>query len=412
MKTILHNTFSSLRIRNYRLYYFSQIISYSGTFLQALAQDWLVLKLTNSGTMLGLVSAFQFLPMLLLVSWGGVIADRFPKLKLLFITQITSGILALLLGILVLTGNIQLWIVFAFALCLGLTNCIDNPTRHTFIFEMVGKTEIKNAVSLWTMLISATRIIGPAIAGILIATVGMGLCFIINAVSYIPAVIALIMIRKEELHSTPPVPHAKGQIREGLQYVRSNPILFNTLIMMAFIGTFTYEWQASLPLFAKFILHGDAGIYSAITVAMSIGMLIGGLANASSTSLSQKRLAYSALLFGLFVLIASATSNIVFAMIAFICIGIFSMAYANLSVSIIQVSTDSAMRGRVMALWSMAFFGSTAIGGPIIGWIGEIFGARWSLTTGGIVAVITALWGLSIFREKEIFSSFPSQDKN
>jgi len=397
----MKNTFSSFKVRNYRIYYFGQVISVSGTFLQALAQDWLVLKLTNSGTLLGLVLAFQFLPMLLLTSWGGVIADRFPKLKILYITQSLSAILALSLGILILTGTVQLWMVFGFALCLGLIGSVDNPTRSTFLYEMVGQDHIKNAVSLWTILISATRIIGPAIGGVLIVLFGIGQCFVINAVSYIAVLIALLMINKKELNTVGTVPHQKGQIREGFRYVLSTPILFNSLFMMAIIGTITFEWQASLPLFAKFVLMGDAGIYAAISVALGVGMLIGGFVNASSAKASQKRMVLSAFFFGIFVLIASFTTSLIYAIIAFVFVGIFSMSFSNLSASILQINTDPKMRGRVMALWSMAFFGSTAIGGPLIGWIGETYGAKWSLIIGGIAAIIAAILGLiKLFQDR------------
>jgi len=393
MNQYLNNTFSSLKNRNYRIYYLGQIVSISGTFLQYLAQVWLVLKLSNSGTMLGLVLTFQFLPVLLLTSWGGLLADRYSKQKLLYITQTLSGILSLILGLLVLTGNVQLWMVFVFALCLGLINSIDNPARSTFLFEMVGSENIKNAISLWTILISSTRIIGPAVAGIIIATIGIGECFIINAASFIAVLIALSMIRESELHTVPPVAAARGQIKEGLKYVRSTPILFNTLIMMAIIGTITFEWPVSMPLFAKFILNGDAAVYSAITVALGIGMLIGGFANASSSNSSQRRMVYTALLFGIAVIISAFTSTLLWATIAFIFVGIFSMVFLNLSATILQMNTDSKMRGRVMALWSMAFLGSTAIGGPLIGWIGEEFGARWTLIVGGIAALIAGIWG-------------------
>ena len=393
MKQLLGKTFSSLKIRNYRIYYFGQIISVSGTFLQALAQDWLVLKLTNSGTMLGLVLAFQFLPVLLLTFYGGVIADRYPKLRLLYITQILSAILALGLGILVLSGAVQIWIVFIFALCLGLINSLYTPVSQSFVFEMVGKDEIKNAVSIWVILISFARIIGPAIAGILIVTLGIGLCFIINAISYIAVIIALMMLNKKELHVVPPPPASKSQIRDGLRYVRSTPILFNALLMMAIIGTITYEWQASLPLFSKFILKGDAGTYASITIAMAIGMIFGGLFNATSKTSSMKRLIISAFLFGLTVIIASFATNLFIALLIFFLVGIFSVAFANLSNAILQINTDHNMRGRVMGLWAIAFFGSTAIGGPIIGWIGDAFGAQWTLIIGGLAAILASIIG-------------------
>lgn len=399
MKNFLQNTFSSLKIRNFRLYYFGQIVSVSGTFLQALAQDWLILKLTNSGLMLGLVSACQFLPMLILMPFGGVIADRFPKLKLLMATQTISGILSLILGILVLTGTIHVWMVFIFAICLGFTNSIDYPTRQSFVFEMVGGDEVKNAVSLWTALIGLCRIIGPAIAGILIATVGIGLCFVINAISYIAVWIAFCMMRTENLHITPPVPYSKGQISEGFKYMISTPVLFNSLLLMAIIGTITFEWQASMPLFARFVLHGDASIYAAITVALGIGMLIGGIFNASSKNNSQKRLVYFAFLLGLFTVIASLVTNLIFVMIIFALVGIFMICFSSLSNTILQVNTDPKMRGRIMSFWNMAFQGSTAIGGPLIGWIGQAFGAQWSLAVGGIAAILASIYGFTVLKK-------------
>ena len=401
MKKLFANTFSSFKVRNFKVYYIGQLISVSGTFLQALAQDWLVLKLTNSGVMLGIALAFQFLPMLLLGSYGGVIADRFSKLKILYITQTISGILALSLGILVLTGNIQIWMVFGFALCLGLINSADNPARQSFVYEMVGKEQIKNATGLWVSLISFARIIGPAIGGVLIATIGIGECFIINAVSYIAVVIALFMINTKELHINPVVKSAKGQIREGLKYVKSMPVLFITLIMMAIIGTITYEWQASMPLFAKFVLHGDAGYYAIITVAMGVGMLIGGLFSASSSKSSLKRIIFSAFLFGVCVIIASLATSLTYAIFAFGLVGMFSILFANLNNSILQLNTDPNMRGRVMALWGMAFFGSTAIGGPLIGIIGQYAGARWALAVGGIAAIFAAILGMILLMKNK-----------
>ena len=401
MKKLLGKTFSSLKVRNYRLYYFGQAISVSGTFLQALAQDWLVLKLTNSGTMLGITLAFQFFPMLILGSYGGVIADRFSKLKLLYITQSVAGVLALSLGILVLTDKVELWMVFVFALCLGIINSVDNPVRQSFVIEMVGKDQVKNAISIWVILLGICRVIGPGIAGILIATVGLGMCFIINAVSYIAVLVGLSLIRKEELHHLPPVQITKGQIREGLRYVWNTPVIFITLMMMAIIGTITFEWQASLPLFAKFILKGDAATYSALSVSMGVGMIFGGLFNASFGKSTLRPIIYSAFLFGIFLLIVSQINNLISATVIFVFIGVFSIMFANLSNSTLQINSDPKMRGRVMSLWSMAFMGSTAIGGPFIGWVGEYFGARSTLMVGGFAAIIAATYGIVALRKIE-----------
>lgn len=395
-------TFSSFKIKNYRRYYIGQLISYCGNFLQAIAQDWLVLQMTGSGTLLGLVLLFQFLPLLLLSSYGGVIADRFRKLNILYFTQIAFAILALGLGALVLTNSVRLWMVFAFALIWGLVTALDNPARQTFIYEMVGKENIKNAVSLWAVLISLTRIIGPAIAGVLILIFGIGWCFIINALTYVAAIISFLMIRVKELHLTELVKKEKGQLKEGFKYVLATPVLFNALLSMAIIGTITYEWSASLPLFAKFVLNGNAGTYSFLMVVMSIGMIFGGVYSASSHKSSLRRMNFFALLFGVCILIASFLTNYILLVVMLAFVGFFSLLYANMTNSILQINSDPKFRGRVIALWSAAFFGSTAVGGPLIGWIGEMFGARWALATGGLAAIFAAIICYIIMKEEKV----------
>src|SRR6202142_456389 len=243
-------TFSSLYIRNYRYYYIGQIISTSGTFMQSVAQAWLVLTLTNSGTALGITTALQYVPILFLGPYGGVIADRFPKRKILYFTQSISGILALILGVLVATGVVKVWMVYILAFCLGIVTVFDNPARQTLYVELVGPDHIRNAVTLYSTLVNLARIIGPAIAAGVIAAFGLAPCFIINGVSYVAVVIMLGMMRPDELLVTPPVPRSKGQIQEGFKYVAFTPVLGSTLLMMAIVGTLTFEFQVSLPLIA------------------------------------------------------------------------------------------------------------------------------------------------------------------
>ena len=255
-------TFSSLYVRNYRLYYIGQIISTSGTFMQSVAQAWLVLQLTNSGTALGVATALQYVPILFLGPYGGVIADRFPKRKILYLTQSISGVLALILGILVITGLVKVWMVYILAFGLGMVNAFDNPTRQTFYIELVGPDNLRNAVTLYSTLVNLARIIGPALAAVLIAVFGLAPCFILNGVSYLAVVIMLAMMRANELLTTPPVPVSKGQLREGFKYVISTPVLGSMLLVMAIIGTLTYEFQVSLPLIAQFTFKGNASSYA------------------------------------------------------------------------------------------------------------------------------------------------------
>ncbi len=385
-----NQTFASLKTRNYRLYFIGQTVSLSGTWMQIIAQSWLVLKLTGSGTALGLVTALQFLPVLFLWPLAGVIIDRVPKRKLLYCTQTAAGLLALVLGVLTVTGAVRLWMVDILALCLGFVNAFDNPTRQTFVSEMVDKEQLPNAVSLNSTQINLARAVGPAIGGILIATIGLAFCFLINAFSYIPVLIALGMMRDKELHRVPPAPRAKGQLWLGLHYVLSVPQLRDALLMMGVIGMFAYEFNVILPLFARFTFHGDASNYAALNTAMGLGAVVGGLIGANRKNISPPMLTKAALWFGTSILLTSIAPNFMLASAALVLVGIFSINFLSLSNIILQLGSAPEMRGRVMALWSMAFLGSTPIGGPIIGWLGEHAGPRWGLATGGMAALLAA----------------------
>jgi MFS family permease len=392
-------TFSSLRIRNYRLYFTGQLISMIGTWMQSIAQAWLVLKLTGSGTSLGLVTALQTLPVLLFGPWGGLIADRFPKRRTIYITQTAAGILSLIVGLLVATDTIRLWMLYVLAPWLGIIRAVDNPTRQTFIMEMVGKDELVNAVTLNSSSVNLTRVIGPAVAGALIAKIGLAPCFLLDAASYVPVLIMIYLLREEELHTAPPVERAKGQLMEGFRYVRSTPLLFNTLMMMAIIGTFTYEFQVILPLFAQFTFHGTAATYAALTSAMGVGAVIGGLYTASRKREASGLLVKAACLFGFVILVAAVMPTFHLAVAAMVLVGACSIGFTSLGNSTLQLESAEAMRGRVMALWTVAFMGSTPIGGPIIGWIGEHVGPRWGLAVGGSAAIFAGV--LSAFLEKK-----------
>ncbi len=394
LKQFGHATFSSLKIRNYRLYYIGQIISTSGTFMQSVAQAWLVLRLTNSGTALGLVTALQYLPILFLGPYGGVIADRFSKRKLLVFTQSALGILALILGVLVWTDLVQLWMVYVLAFGYGLVTTLDNPTRQSFVVEMVGENNLRNAVTLYSSLVNLSRVIGPAIAGILITTIELAPCFILNGISYGAVVIMLFMMRPGELNPTPPVTRVRGQLSEGFRYVISTPALRNILLMMALIGTFTFEFQVILPLIAQFTFQGNAESYAALTGAMGVGAVVGGLLTAGQKNTSFQVLVAAALFFGLAVLLAALMPSLILAVLAMVVVGFFSIYFTSLGNSILQLASAPQMRGRVMSFWAIAFLGSTTIGGPAIGWIGENIGPRWGLAVGGFAALIAGLIGV------------------
>jgi MFS family permease len=389
----LRRTFSSLSIRNYRLYFIGQAISVSGTWMQAVAQSWLVLQLTGSGTAIGLVTALQFLPMLFLAPWGGVIADRFDKRSLLIVTQSIAAALAAILGLLVVTDVVQLWMVYVLAACLGIVSSIDVPARQTFIMEMVGRDSVTNAVSLNSVLVNAARVLGPSVAGVLIVTVGIGPCFLINALSYVGVLVALIMMRPDELEPAPTQQRKPGQLREGLRYVRSHHGVFVPLLMMALVGTFAYEYQVSLPLFAKFTFSGDAGTYAAMTAAMGAGAVVGGLVTASRGARSAVSLAVIGIAFGLVQIVVALAPSLALALVSLALLGAVSISFLALGNSTLQLGASPEMRGRVMGLWAVAFLGSTPIGGPIIGLIGEYVGARAALGLGGAVTILAGALG-------------------
>lgn len=386
----VNRAFSALTIRNFRLYFVGQTLSMSGTWMQRIAQSWLVLELTGSGTAVGLVTAVQFLPMLLLAPLGGVVADRFDKRRLLFITQIAAAVLATALGLLVVFDLVELWMVYVLAGSLGLVASVDNPTRQTFVLEMVDRDHLTSAVSLNSVLVNLARVLGPAAAGVLIVTVGLGPCFLVNASTYFAVIIALLIMRTTELHTIEPQGRRAGQLREGLRYVRSTPAVLTPLIMMAVIGMFAYEFQVILPLLAKFTFGGDAGTYATMTAYMGGGAVVGGLVTASRRGRPAVALSRTAALFGVTQLLTSFSPTLPIAFVAMAILGATSIGFLALGNATLQLASEPIMRGRVMGLWAMAFLGSTPIGGPIIGWIGEHIGPRYGLGLGGVATILAA----------------------
>ena len=392
-----HNTFRSLRVRNYRLYFFGQIVSATGTWIQSVAQVWLVLKLSGSGLALGITTGLQFLPILLFGPWGGVVADRFDKRKILMWTQSASAVMAAVLGILVMTGAVRLWMVYLLAFVLGFVTLIDNPTRQSFVVEMVGPDDLQNGISLNSAVFTATRIVGPAIAGLLILTVGLALCFLLNAASYIAVIAGLALMRPADLRRQALVPRAKGQVRAGLRYVWSTPRLRWPLLLMAVIYTLSFNFSVLLPLLARNAFHGGAGLYSLFFSMMGLGALVGALMMANQRRPSQRVLAGAGLGFGIAVVAVAVSPVIGLAVAAMILVGFTSMAFMATSNSMLQFATRPSMRGRVMAVYAMVFLGSTAIGGPLSGWVAGALGPRMALGLAGGVSAVSALaayWAL------------------
>jgi len=397
------DTFLSLRNQNYRRYFIGQIISVSGTWMQGFAQAVLILRLThNNGTALGLVTAFQFLPMLLLGAWGGVLADRFDKRKLLYGTQIAAGILALALGIIVSTGAAAVWNVYLMSVLLGFVNVVDNPARQTFVLEMVGREQLQNAVSLNSVIMNSSRIVGPAIGATLIETVGFAACFYINAASYIAVIIALTMMNTSLLFRLPRVERAKGQLREGLRYAWSERMVRTPLLMMAVIGTLAFNFQVVIPLIAAKTFRTGAGGIGFLLAIMGAGAVVGGLSVATRRGVSYRRLITLATVMGIAILAAAAAPTLATEAIALFAMGASAFAFIAVANTTIQLTAAPEMRGRVMALYAIAFLGSTPIGGPIIGWVSQQFGPRVGFAIGGIAALLAAAAaGWSIVRMRE-----------
>lgn len=387
----IRRIFSSLRVPNYRLFFAGQVVSLSGTWMQGVAQAWLVLELTESGTALGLVSSLQFLPVLLFGPLGGVIADRFDKRRILYATQTAAASLAATLGLLVAFDVVEVWMIYALAACLGFVYVVDNPARQTFISEMVGPEDLTNAVSLNSVLVNVARVIGPGVAGTLIVTVGLAPCFFINAGSYIAVLIALYRMNPHRLHTPVLQRRRRGQLREGFRYVRSTPELFLPLIMIAIVGTLAYEFQVVLPLLARFTFEGDADTYATMSVLMGCGAIIGGLVTAGAGRQPATTLAWSAILFGSIQVATSLAPTLFTTFVALVFLGAASIGFLSLGNATLQLAATPEMRGRVMALWAVAFLGSTPIGGPLMGWVGEHIGPRVALGIGGVATLVCGL---------------------
>ncbi len=386
----MSTTFGALRIPNYRRYAVAQAVSLSGTWMQRVAQAWLVLELGGSGTDVGLVTALQFVPLLVLGLWAGVVVDRVDKRRLLVVTQLAAALLALALGLLVATGTVRLWAVMVLALALGVVHLFDNPARQTFVLEMVGPGQLANAVTLNSVTVNAARTLGPALAGLLIATAGTAVCFLVNAASYLLVVAAFTLMRRDELEPSPVVARAPGQLRAGLAYASRTPEVRAPLLLMAVVGTLAYEFQVVLPLMARFVFDGSAATYGVMTSCMGGGAVVTGLLLAGRNRSGHRSLRVSAQLFGASILLAAAAPTLALELVVLVAVGAASIAFLSLANTTVQLSTAPEMRGRVMALWSIAFLGTTPIGGPLVGWVSEHLGPRIGLALGGVATIVAA----------------------
>ena len=387
----LGRTFRSLRVRNYRLFVAGQLVSVTGTWMQTVAQNWLVLTLTGSGVALGVTVALQFLPTLLFGMWGGLVADRFDKRRVLIVTQVVPAVLAVAMWVLIATGTVELWMVYGLAFLLGCVHMVDMPTRQAFVMEMVGPGEVANAVALNSAMFNTGRLLGPAAAGVLIAGVGIAPSFLINAVSFVAVIIGLAAMRTDELFRQAPGPRARGDVRAGLRYVWNSPVLRPPLLLVAVIGTFGFNFAVVLPLLARFTFGGGARMYGLLTSLMAGGSLVGALFAASRRSPSRTVLLRSAAAFGALTLMAAAVPSPVVVAPVLVAVGAAMMVFLATANATLQLNADPTMRGRVMALYGLVFLGTTPLGGPLLGWIGETWGARAGLAFAGGISLVAAV---------------------
>jgi MFS family permease len=395
-------TFAALGVRNFRLYFSGQLISVIGTWMQRVAQSWLVLELTGSGTAVGGVTALQFLPIFVMAPAGGLLADRMDKRRLLYVTQTLAGAIAATLGILVLTDSVELWMVYGLAFALGMVGSFDNPTRRAFVIEMVGRSSLTNAVGLTSVLVNTGRIIGPALGGVLIVTVGIGLCFVLNAVSYLAVIGALVLMRSGELDRPDRLPRRRGQLREGLRYVASTPLLRVITVILVVTSIFAYEYEVILPLMARFTFGGDANTFGVMFAATGAGAVVGGLHAANTTRLVPRTLVVRAVAFALALGATAAAPVFWVALVTLAFVGATGTSMLTLSNSMMQLAARPEMQGRVVALRAVAFLGMRPIGGPVVGWLGEHLGPRVAMGIAGGAVLAVGLWAWSRLGSEDV----------
>ena len=388
-------TFRSMHVRNFRLFFSGQLISQVGNWLTLIAQTLFVLHLTNSGIALGALAAAQFGPVLLLGWWAGLVADRSDKRKLLLIVQTVAMAQSFVLAALAFSGHPPVWTIYVVAMVGGVTIAFDNPARRAFVVEMVPEEDMQNAVSLNSALMTSARVIGPAVAGLLILGAGYGWCFLADGLSYIAVLVGLWLMRTEELRPAQVTPKGKGQIREGLRYAGSVPELWVPLTMMAVVGTLSYNFQTIFPLFVTRDLHGTTLTFTTLFSLVSIGALMGALYSARRKTIGIGDVAVASLAYGVAMSMMTFAPSQWFAYPCGILLGIASISFLVASTAIVQIKSAPEMRGRVLALQAMLFLGSTPIGGPIVGWISQQFGARYAIALGALAALGAGAWGLA-----------------
>jgi MFS family permease len=381
---------TSLAVPNYRRYFAGQIVSVSGNWMQNVAEMWLIVQLTGSGAAVGFTAGLQFVPILLFGAWGGLLADRLPKRRVLMVTQALMALPALALFALTAAGSVTPLIVWALVFVRGSVNAIDNPTRQSFVIELVGAERVVNAVSLNSVIVQSARIVGPASAGAVIAFAGVSTCFALNALSFVAMLVALARMDPTALATAAPVQRARGELRAAVRHVSANPGLWIPLAMMALVGTLSFNFQVLMPLLASQTWHGTAATYALLTSAMAVGSVVGALAAGARGRVSPRILVGAATGFGALELLAAAAPSLPLQVVALVPLGAMTVTFSAGVNSTMQLAVAPAMRGRVMALYSVVFLGSTPIGAPLVGWLAEVAGPRVGMALGATAALAAA----------------------
>ncbi|MEU1724644.1 MFS transporter [Actinomadura sp. ATCC 39365] len=400
--------FRSLKVRNYRMFAAGGAVSNVGTWLQRTAQDWLVLDLTKgphgvggSAAALGLATALQFLPMLLFGLFGGVLADRYPKRPILIAAQSMMAVLALTIGVLTMTGTAQVWHVFVMAFLLGLISCVEVPTRQAFVVEMVGRQDLPNAIALNSSIFNLARVVGPALAGILISVLGgTGPIFLINALTFGAVISSLVFMRKSELNLSEPVPRAKGQLREGLRYVLRREELLMPILLIAFVSMFSQSFSMSIALMAREVFGAGASSFGLASSMFAVGALGGALLAARRARLSRKVLFSGAIGFGLFQVLTGLAPFYPVYLLLLVPTGIALITINTAANASVQIATSPEMRGRVMGIYMLVFTGGAPVGAPLIGWLSELGGPRTGVLLSGVLVLVGT--GLAVLVTKLI----------
>lgn len=396
------DTFRSFHVRNFRLFFGGQLISQIGNWLTLVAQVLLVYKLTNSGTALGLLAAVQFGPVLVIGAFAGLVADRSDKRKLLLVVQTFAMFQSFALATIAFMPHPSVVAVYITAFFGGIATAFDNPARRSFVVEMVPPRDINNAVSLNSALMTGARVVGPALAGVLVVSFGYGWAFLLDGISYLAVLAGLALMNPAELRPAQATPRGKGQIRQGLRYAKGHAELWVPLVMMALIGTLAFNFQTVLPVFTRRDLHGSEVTFTLLMSVVSIGSLVGALAAARRKDISVSIVTRASLAFGVALLLLAAAPNTPVAFVIALVMGLASISFMTASTAIVQIKSDPSMRGRVLALQAIVFLGSTPIGGPIVGFVAQHWGARYSLLIGALAALVAGAYGMASRERTEV----------